>query len=422
MATLMAGIKGTDGKFYQKAVDWDKRGRPIAPKPGTEVETAGEAKFEVAEVTRYFVVSREMRDGKYRRIQTGSFATLDEAQIEMLKVQAVEKSRKLAKDFTRHVVDQPTPEPAATEPVDASPETWQRLVEEYLETCRREVVKGNLKESTVYAYNKVIRYFTAYLSERKVSKLSDITSKLIEEFKVAKIKAGSKQAHVIISKRLNPIFELAVTSGWIVKNPVKYDSPRDVAARGAMPYSTGERNKLETEAEKNPFTKLAYWLLIRTGMRRSDAIKLQWWDINGHIAFAAIKNGKKVRLPILPDLQLILDAERSAAEGSLRDALNLGKADDSEYVVLNPATKRPFSSGDNFYEYVADLGADAKVKAYPHRFRDTFAADCFLKGLDVSEVAFYLGDSVKTVERHYAEFINERKDRADAKLLGRKIA
>ena len=52
----------------------------------------------------------------------------------------------------------------------------------------------------------------------------------------------------------------------------------------------------------------------------------------------------------------------------------------------------------------------------PHRFRDSFAADAFLRGCGTEEVAAYLADTVSTVAEHYAEFIEERRKRADAKM------
>lgn len=415
MATLMAGFKATDGKFYQKAVEWDKRGRPVEFKAGQKIE-AGKSKVEVAEVTRYFIVSREMRDGEYKRIQAGSFSKLDDAQVEMLKVESIEKSRKLTKDFSRHVVQQP-PMPAPLS-VAGPTGTWKHLKEEYEEVCRQAIKKGTLKAGSLRKYNETIRYFTEFLAQKKISLLADIDSKLIENFKEARIDGGASQAHVTTSKRLNPVLELAVKRGWMSKNPLQYDSPRrrEDAERGAQPYSYEERKALEA-AIKTPFEKLAYWLLFRTGVRRGDAIRLRWKNINGHIEFVAQKNGRKVRLPILPDLKKILDAEREAAKGSFRASKGLGVAADNDYVLLNPTTKSPFATGDNFYEHIARLGKNAKVHAYPHRFRDTFGADCFLRGCDVSELAAYLGDTVKVVEDHYSDFINERKDRADAKML-----
>jgi integrase len=59
------------------------------------------------------------------------------------------------------------------------------------------------------------------------------------------------------------------------------------------------------------------------------------------------------------------------------------------------------------------LGRRAGVPhVHPHRFRDTFAVDMLLKGASPYDVAKILGDTVKTVEDHYAPFVKELRDRA----------
>lgn len=50
--------------------------------------------------------------------------------------------------------------------------------------------------------------------------------------------------------------------------------------------------------------------------------------------------------------------------------------------------------------------------AHPHRYRDSFAVDLLLRGATAYDVAKLLGDTVETIEKHYAPFVNELRDRA----------
>ncbi|HEX2713212.1 MAG TPA: hypothetical protein VHM88_13515, partial [Candidatus Acidoferrales bacterium] len=50
--------------------------------------------------------------------------------------------------------------------------------------------------------------------------------------------------------------------------------------------------------------------------------------------------------------------------------------------------------------------------AHPHRFRDTLAVDLLLKGASPYDVAKLLGDTIATVENHYAPFVRELRERA----------
>ncbi len=58
------------------------------------------------------------------------------------------------------------------------------------------------------------------------------------------------------------------------------------------------------------------------------------------------------------------------------------------------------------------LGKRAGVpNAHPHRFRDTLAVDMPEKGASPYDVAKLLGDTIETVEKHYAPFTKELRDR-----------
>jgi hypothetical protein len=49
--------------------------------------------------------------------------------------------------------------------------------------------------------------------------------------------------------------------------------------------------------------------------------------------------------------------------------------------------------------------------AHPHRFRDTLAVDMLSRGASPYDVAKVLADTIETVERHYAPFTKELRER-----------
>ena len=58
------------------------------------------------------------------------------------------------------------------------------------------------------------------------------------------------------------------------------------------------------------------------------------------------------------------------------------------------------------------LGKRAGVPdAHPHRFRDTFAVDLLARGATPYDVAKLLGDTVDTIEKYYAPFVKELRER-----------
>jgi len=59
------------------------------------------------------------------------------------------------------------------------------------------------------------------------------------------------------------------------------------------------------------------------------------------------------------------------------------------------------------------LGRRAGVPdAHPHRYRDSFAVDLLARGGTAYDVAKLLGDTVATIEKHYAPLVKELRDRA----------
>jgi integrase len=141
-----------------------------------------------------------------------------------------------------------------------------------------------------------------------------------------------------------------------------------------------------------------------TGLRRSDAIALTWGEIDWHAAEInrlTQKRKKRVLLPIPQELLFALEAERDRRQPDLQDR-----------VLLNPGTRKPLSL-KRVYERVRALGRRAgAANAHPPRFRDTFAVDMLARGASPYDVAKLLGDTVSTVEKHYAPFVKALRDRA----------
>ena len=201
---------------------------------------------------------------------------------------------------------------------------------------------------------------------------------------------------------LHRIFAFAVETEMIEKNPVRLDGrPGDNPEGGAQPFTGDELAKLRGVAGEDLLT---FQLFRWTGLRRSDAIALTWGEIDwqaAEINRLTQKRKKRVLLPIPQELLFALEAERDRRQPDLQDR-----------VLLNPGTHKPLSA-KRIYERVKALGRRAGVpNAHPHRFRDTFAVDMLARGASPYDVAKLLGDTVSTVEKHYAPFVKELRDRA----------
>jgi integrase len=87
------------------------------------------------------------------------------------------------------------------------------------------------------------------------------------------------------------------------------------------------------------------------------------------------------------------------------------RPDPTDRVLVNPATNKPLTR-PRLYQRMLALGKRSGVpNAHPHRFRDTLAVDMLEKGASPYDVAKVLGDTIETVEKHYAPFTKEIRER-----------
>src|SRR5258708_11913514 len=152
---------------------------------------------------------------------------------------------------------------------------------------------------------------------------------------------------------------------------------------------------------------LTFLLLRWPGLRGSDAVRLTWDEIDfgaQEINRLTMKRKKRVVLPIPQELFFALEAECERRQPQ-----------PDERILLNPGNRakgEPMTR-PRLYQRMLALGKRAGVPdAHPHRFRDTFAVDLLARGATPYDVAKLLGDTVDTIERHYAPFVKELRDRA----------
>lgn len=290
------------------------------------------------------------------------------------------------------------------------PATWTDLERQFGSHLQQRIVLGKLRPSTETRYKRTVKEFGKFLSARGVSRLRDIGRALVEDFKTWRVEQTKehKQSRpggrgvVLDAAILHRVFGYAIECELLTRNPVRLEGrPGDNPEAGAQPFKAEDLRKLREHAGAD---LLAFLLLRHTGLRGSDVVLLRWeeidWDAR-EISRLTLKRSKRVVLPIHSELFFALEAERMR-----RDPKPLDR------VLWNPATGKPLTR-PRLYERIVALGRRAGVPhAHPHRFRDTLAVDLLAKGMNAYDVAKLLGDTVDTVERHYAPFVRELRERA----------
>lgn len=277
--------------------------------------------------------------------------------------------------------------------------------------------EGVMSSSTRIRYRQTIRHFSAFLDD-KDTLLDSIDAGTIEKFKVdrhkqiTKLKQARGGSSIALDIAvLHRMFNLALSKQMLTRKPIdlsKESKPGKNPKNGARPFTGDELKKLRNVAGGDVFM----FLLLRwTGLRKSDALSLQWKDIhfergvNGEIEKLTQKREKLAIIPLSTELRNALEEARSERKAHLDD------------LVLLARDGHPYRDSKRMYEQIKALGERAGVKRVtPHCFRDTFACDMLARGMDIYVVAKMLADTVDTIEKHYAQFVPAARDAVQAKM------
>jgi integrase len=287
--------------------------------------------------------------------------------------------------------------------------TWTDLAEKFAAWTVKRVALDKMRASTRERYAQTSKAFSEFLKSRAIADLGEITRAVVEDFKAWQLarvlaKKHSRGGHGVVldAAILHRIFGYAVECELIAKNPVRLEGrPGDEPERGAQPFKAAELTKLRQGAGAD---MIAFLLLRWTGLRGSDAVGLRWEEIDWEtreINRLTLKRRKRVLLPIHQELFFALEIEHDRRNPQPDDR-----------VLLNPTTGRALTR-PRLYQRMLAVGRRAGVQnANPHRFRDSFAVDLLSRGASPYDVAKLLGDTVETIEKHYAPFVRELRERA----------
>jgi integrase len=191
-----------------------------------------------------------------------------------------------------------------------------------------------------------------------------------------------------------------------VLKPIKL-TKEDTVRLKPQPFSDKELTTLIAQVPKtfpDDATKQARVIAlihcqVETGLAIRDTVQLERGDIkDGWLRIERQKTGRPVRQPLRPGLY---------------DELVTVTNGNPKYVFWN-GTSLPESATGLWQTDLRQLMQDAGVWIkgnLSHRFRDT-AVDFWLsEGRTVVQIAAYLGDTTRIVERHYADLISERMEK-----------
>lgn len=300
------------------------------------------------------------------------------------------------------------------QPTQRLPE-WEDLRSAFAAESERRIVLGKLRDSTWARYQCTLSEFKQFLEQAQIRQLAAITRTIVEQFKTWRVERIRKKNFsrggrglTLDAAILHRVFSYAIELEMVQRNPVRLEGrPGDEPECGAQPFKADELARLREAAGPDLLT----FLVLRwTGLRGSDVVRLRWAEVDfqsGEITRLTLKRRKRVVVPMHAELHFALEAESQRCSPSPEDL-----------VLRNPATGKPFTR-PRLYERIRAMGRRAKVTdAHPHRFRDTFCVDMLARDVNPYNVARLVGITVEMLERHYAPFIPELRERVRVALDG----
>lgn len=269
-----------------------------------------------------------------------------------------------------------------------------------------------------------MRYREAKAKELKPSSLKNLDSVLgkIPDFPRSDISVASAK---VISQHLlrnssrdsarRALQQLGAACNWAVERGELEANPFESLQLKAQkkrpkvdPFSEGERDRIIAEFGRDPlhrhYAGFVRFLFL-TGCRTSEAVGLRWGDVEpGFIKFCSpvvegirlnsTKTGEVRRFPINSQLRDLLESIRPDEVESDRPVFTSKSGD---LILPNNFLRR-------HWKPILEKVAIAYRPQY--NTRHSFASLCLAKGESPAKVAQWIGDSVPTLMRYYAGFID----------------
>jgi integrase len=265
-----------------------------------------------------------------------------------------------------------------------------------------------LTRGTLRSHRVILARLTAWAEHEDYTRLTDLTLARLTEFRTT-WHTWAPITKKVRQQQLETFLRWCVKRKYLLENPLEHITPIKVPPQPTLPFTPEEmtrildacdwyvREKCRTIGSRRYVR--AFILMLRwTGLRITDVITLPWSRVtpDGSVFLYTQKTGVAVTVPIPP--------EALAA-----------------WHAIPRVGQYPFWTGHGQVHYAASpwqtllrsLFAHAGIEGgHAHRFRDTFAVEYLLAGMDITDVSVLLGhSSVRITETHYAPWVRARQSR-----------
>ncbi|WP_218064122.1 site-specific integrase [Nguyenibacter vanlangensis] len=190
------------------------------------------------------------------------------------------------------------------------------------------------------------------------------------------------------------LFRFAVDDGWIDKDPTIGVRRLKEKGEGAKSWSEAEITRFEHRWAPGTQQRLAFSLLLYTGQRRSDVVKMGWDDVeDGLLRVHQIKTGAALLIPIHE--MLLREIERCDPAAP-------------RFLMTREGRSKPYSPNgfyNHFVEWVEAAGLPAGLS--PHGLRKAAARRLAESGCTPHQIAAITGHKTLSEVERYTRAVDQ---------------
>ncbi len=209
-------------------------------------------------------------------------------------------------------------------------------------------------------------------------------------------------------ERLRALFDFCLDAQWVSRNPVSALKRPKVKQSPTLPFSKEEMTRIVEACNNyagNQERLLAFVLVMRyAGLRIGDTIALSKDRVDGSKLFLyTAKTGTPVYVPLHSDAVKALGKLDTSASGRF----------------FSTGNAKPQTARANWSRYLETLFDLADINdGHSHRFRDTFAVELLLAGVQLETVSILLGhSSIRVTERHYKPWVQTLQSKLEQEVI-----
>lgn len=327
---------------------------------------------------------------------------------------AADTYRKAKKEIERKMLDYTEKEEKGLK--------FKIVAEEWLETKEAEVKPSTLKRYKPCFINAVDRFGGSFIRDISSTDISNFMTGFTNQYKSYKTVSMQKSV-------LSIIFDYACVKGYIQSNPCTYIKlPKNLKRNKRTMPSDEEITLIKENAETSQMGLFAF-LLLHTGMRRSEAMALTLGDIDfinntisvnknldysyntPKVSTTKTENGNRTVILLAPLKELLLKNYSSfiSSDGTIKSK--------HKSKILFP-NKNGNYMGESYYtrkwkKYCEELG----IHITAHQLRHAFATMCYDANLSEKDTQELMGhSSIVLTHNIYTHIRKSRLSDAENKL------